>query len=171
MLQTSLPGYDPKESLASVHLPHPEVLWAQRSSQFDETKNLVYLTVNLPDIRELSLECALGPTKIAFKAECPTGSYYFEIEFFSEIIPEKSTRTLTAWSLFMVLFKKVRAEYWPRLTAEKDRHAHIRTDFDKWLGEDEQGGSESRDGEGLGVQHLFVFPKFSPSKISVRRRD
>ncbi|KAJ6607330.1 hypothetical protein B0H10DRAFT_2194960 [Mycena sp. CBHHK59/15] len=168
MLQTSLPGYDPKESLACdrplttrltiaefLYLkfcasPAPRGLWAQRSSQFDETKNLVYLTVNLP-ISENCLSNALSdPQKLPSKLNVQPGPNYFEIEFFSENSRE-STRTLTARSLFMVLFKKVRAEYWPRLTAEKDRHAHIRTDFDKWLGEDEQGGSESRDGEGLGV--------------------
>ncbi|KAJ7831924.1 hypothetical protein B0H14DRAFT_2450953 [Mycena olivaceomarginata] len=61
------------------------------------------------------------------------GSYYFEIDFFSKIIPEKSTRTLTARSLSMALCKKIHgAEYWPRLTAEIARNAHIKTNFEKW---------------------------------------
>jgi len=47
---------------------HPEVLWAQRSSESDETKNIVYLTINLPDIQESGLEYTLEPTKLVFRA-------------------------------------------------------------------------------------------------------
>ncbi|ANB14059.1 Sba1p [Sugiyamaella lignohabitans] len=41
--------------------------------------------------------------------------------------------------LFFVLRKKkASAEYWPRLTKEKKKHPFIKTDFDKWVDEDEQ---------------------------------
>lgn len=39
----------------------------------------------------------------------------------------------------MILRKKAaRAEYWPRLTKEKVRNQWIKTDFSKWVDEDEQ---------------------------------
>jgi len=48
---------------------HPEVLWAQRSSDTDEEKNILYVTVNLPDIKESSLEYNLTLKSISFKAK------------------------------------------------------------------------------------------------------
>lgn len=68
---------------------HPEVLWAQRSSETDEEKvryyiivfqfnlahcwclfqNFLYVTINLPDIVESSLEYTLTATSISFKAK------------------------------------------------------------------------------------------------------
>jgi hypothetical protein len=34
--------------------------------------------------------------------------------------------------------KDVEQEYWPRLTKEKSKNAYIKTDFSKWVDEDEQ---------------------------------
>ncbi|KAK7064686.1 CS domain-containing protein [Favolaschia claudopus] len=131
---------------------HPEVLWAQRSSESDETKNILYLTINLPDIQEDSLKYTLEPTKISFEATSgndktgQTKKYAFNLDFFSEIIPEKSSKKLSTRSLYLVLRKKEQqAEYWPRLTKEKVKNAYIKTDFSKWVDEDEQLGQEEKD--------------------------
>lgn len=72
---------------------HPEVLWAQRSSETDEAKvrvffrsliisvvatttdasndyqNILYLTINLPDIIESSLKVNLTATGISLEAK------------------------------------------------------------------------------------------------------
>jgi len=71
---------------------HPEVLWAQRSSETDAEKvcpnfhhlitcitdnyhlaiarqNIVFLTVNLTDIDESTLKYELKPREISFQAE------------------------------------------------------------------------------------------------------
>ena len=72
---------------------HPEVLWAQRSSDTDATKvrtfiasmsvaiverllhtdhltqNVLYVKVNLPDIQGVSIVYDLKPTSISFKAK------------------------------------------------------------------------------------------------------
>ncbi|KAF7319932.1 CS domain-containing protein [Mycena kentingensis (nom. inval.)] len=126
---------------------HPEVLWAQRSSESDETKNIVYFTINLPDVDESSLKLSIEPTKISFAATSgneKTGStkdYAFELEFFKEIVPEKSGKKITTRSIALILRKKdMDAEYWPRLTKEKVKSAYIKTDFAKWVDEDEQDG-------------------------------
>ncbi|KAL1663565.1 HSP20-like chaperone [Schizophyllum commune] len=131
---------------------HPEVLWAQRSSETDETKNVLYVTINLPDIQENTLQLDLQPTKISFKAKAGDAAkgiqerdYAFDLDFFAEIVPESSSHKLTSRSLVLNLRKKeAKAEYWPRLTKEKVRSQFIKTDFSKWVDEDEQ------DGEGAG---------------------
>ncbi|KAF6766450.1 HSP20-like chaperone [Ephemerocybe angulata] len=125
---------------------HPEVLWAQRSSETDPAKNVIYLTVNVPDIQPESLEYNLTPTSIHFKAKSgdparniPEREYQFDLDFFAEVIPEESTKKLSSRSLYLVLRKKeAKEEYWPRLTKEKVRNAFIKTDFSKWVDEDEQ---------------------------------
>lgn len=41
----------------------------------------------------------------------------------------------------MVILKKdKKLEYWPRLTKEKAKNAFLKTDFSKWVDEDEQDG-------------------------------
>jgi len=124
---------------------HPEVLWAQRSSTSDDKKNIVYLTVNLPDIVESSLVYSLTPSELSFKAKAGSAShaneYAFSITFFEDVIPEDSTKALTSRHFVVVLRKKEKkAEYWPRLTKNKIKTAFVKTDFDKWVDEDEQDG-------------------------------
>ncbi|KAG9314725.1 HSP20-like chaperone [Chiua virens] len=132
---------------------HPEVLWAQRSSTSDPAKNIIYLTVNLPDIVESSLKYALEPKSISFKAHCNNVAtdYAFDLEFFAEIDPDKSSVRLTSRSLLLVLHKKeMQSEFWPRLTKEKIKTPFIKTDFNKWVDEDEQDGNPNIDEDLVG---------------------
>ncbi|KAF8887773.1 HSP20-like chaperone [Infundibulicybe gibba] len=129
---------------------HPEVLWAQRSSESDEAKNVLYMTVNLPDIQESTLQYDLQPTKLTLKTKTGDPSkgiqvkeFEFELEFFAEVVPELSTKKLTTRSFNLTLRKKEKkTEYWPRLTKEKVKNAFLKTDFSKWVDEDEQDGAE-----------------------------
>ncbi|QRW05777.1 heat shock protein HSP20-like chaperone [Ceratobasidium sp. AG-Ba] len=127
---------------------HPEVLWAQRSSDSDPAKNIVYLTVNLPDIKAETLKYDLTADKVSFKAISSSGGsdreYAFELPLFGEVIPEESKHSLTTRHLVAVLRKKEnKLEYWPRLTKEKIRYQYIKTDFSKWVDEDEQDGDKA----------------------------
>ncbi|KAI0318000.1 HSP20-like chaperone [Amylostereum chailletii] len=125
---------------------HPEVLWAQRSSEFDEDKNILFVTINLPDIIPDSLDYKLEPTKISFKARAGDSKkgieekdYAFSFDLFKEVVPEKSIQRLNSRSLALTLRKAEKElEYWPRLTKEKIRSQFLKTDFSKWVDEDEQ---------------------------------
>lgn len=60
------------------------------------------------------------------------------------IISQESSQSLTSRHLALRLRKKeLKAEYWPRLTKEKVRNAFIKTDFSKWVDEDEQDGEKA----------------------------
>ncbi|KAL0950607.1 hypothetical protein HGRIS_007398 [Hohenbuehelia grisea] len=130
---------------------HPEILWAQRSSATEEAKNIVYLTINLPDINESTLEYDLQPTKLTFKTKAGSAAteikdYAFSIDLFAEVDPEHSAKRLNTRDLSLVLRKKeAKAEFWPRLTANKLKTPFIKTDFSKWVDEDEQDGEEKID--------------------------
>ncbi|KAI0045740.1 HSP20-like chaperone [Auriscalpium vulgare] len=122
---------------------HPEVLWAQRSSETDEEKNVLFVTVNLPNIVKSTFDFKLEPTKIALKARAGVDAeqkdYEFSIDLYKEIDVEKSTQRLTSRALILTLRKATaELEYWPRLTKEKLRTQFIKTDFSKWVDEDEQ---------------------------------
>ena len=57
---------------------------------------------------------------------------------------QTSNKSLTSRSLQLLLRKKEKkAEYWPRLTKEKVRNAFLKTDFSKWVDEDEQDGDKA----------------------------
>merc|ERR1712034_81352 len=104
----------------------PEVLWAQRSSA---TKG---------DLTSTSLKFESTVQGDASKG-IEGHKYTFNIDFFENILPAESKQHLTSKCLYLVLRKeKKQEEYWPRLTKEKVRLHNVKTDFDKWVDEDEQ---------------------------------
>ncbi|KAN0065882.1 p23 chaperone protein wos2 [Thecaphora frezii] len=136
----------------------PEILWAQRSSDHEPEKNVVYLTINvsnLPAAPETKFD--LTSTGFEFHAKVGDASkgivnkeYAFKLDFFAEIDVENSKHILTSKSLYAVLRKmEAKLEYWPRLTKDKVRLHNVKTDFDKWVDEDEQAGNDE-DLAGLG---------------------
>ncbi|KAF5355825.1 hypothetical protein D9756_003992 [Leucocoprinus leucothites] len=132
---------------------HPEILWAQRSSEVDEAKNVIYLTVNLPDIHEATMKYTLTENALNFKAVAGADKehekeYEFDLAFFDEI---KSSKKFNSRALDLRLQKKNnKAEYWPSLTKQKNRF--VKTNFERWVDEDEQDGEPENDldFEGMG---------------------
>lgn len=116
------------------------------------------LTINVPNLpAPPATKFDLTSSGFTFSASVGDASkgieakeYAFQLDFFDEIDVSASRHTLTSKSLYAVLRKKtVQAEYWPRLTKDKVRLHNVKTDFDKWVDEDEQEG-EVEDVAGLG---------------------
>ncbi|KAJ9118662.1 hypothetical protein QFC22_003882 [Naganishia vaughanmartiniae] len=131
---------------------HPEILYAQRSSETDAEKNIIYVTIQAPDVQgepELKIE----PTKISFHAKTgdaskgvPEREYEFALDLYDEIIPEETKKSVSSRAIVLILRKKqMQAEFWPRLTKEKVKNNWIKTDFSKWVDEDEQEEAEEVD--------------------------
>lgn len=130
----------------------PTVLWAQRSSDSEADKNIILLTVEITDPKDLHID--LKPTHLTVKADSSTYEdthYDLKIDFYDEIDPEKSKiNTENGAHLFFVLSKKkLQEEYWPRLTKEKLKYHYIKTDFDKWVDEDEQDEVAEDENDGM----------------------
>jgi len=126
----------------------PEVLWAQRSSNVDPDKNFVYLTINVPDVPKENIKLDLKPTGISFEGRSDTlkKTYHLEIEFHAEIDPAESKIHHTARDVEMKLRKKELGEaYWPRLLKDTKKAHFLKTDFDKWVDEDEQNEAPEDD--------------------------
>ncbi|OCK86482.1 HSP20-like chaperone [Lepidopterella palustris CBS 459.81] len=125
----------------SLEVLTPEVLWAQRSSASDEAKNYIFLTIVCADVPEADTKISLEPTKLVFTGTSSTKkvTYHVELEFFAEIEPKESKINNTGRDIELVLRKKELKEgYWPRLLKESRKLHFLKTDFEKWVDEDEQ---------------------------------
>jgi len=121
----------------------PEVTWAQRSSKTDPEKNFIYLTISVPDVSTSAMKLDMKPTALTFTghSESKKATYHVELEFYEEIDPDKSQVKHSARDVEIKLQKKELKEvYWPRLLKDKAKVHFLKTDFDKWVDEDEQDG-------------------------------
>eukprot|EP01065_Artemidia_motanka_P012119 TRINITY_DN16626_c0_g1_i1.p1 TRINITY_DN16626_c0_g1~~TRINITY_DN16626_c0_g1_i1.p1 ORF type:complete len:208 (+),score=46.99 TRINITY_DN16626_c0_g1_i1:72-695(+) len=119
----------------------PEVLWAQRSNKTEAAKNFIYLTISVPDVQASKLKLDLKPTSLTFTGHSDSlkRDYHVELEFYGEIDTQESKINHTAKNIEMVLRKKeLKEEFWPRLLKDAKKVHFLKTDFDKWVDEDEQ---------------------------------
>ncbi|TFB04612.1 Protein wos2 [Trichoderma ghanense] len=126
----------------------PEVLWAQRSSATDASKNFIYLTISVPDVPKEDLKLDIKPTSVTFTGTSATlkKTYHVELELYAEIDPAESRVNHTAKNIEMKLQKKeLKEEYWPRLLKSSQKLHFLKTDFDKWVDEDEQNEAADDD--------------------------
>lgn len=126
----------------------PEVLWAQRSSSVDAEKNYIHLTISVPDVPKESFKLDLKPTSLTFSGTSNTlkRDYHLNLEFYDEIDVENSKVHHTARNVELVLRKKeLKEEFWPRLLKEPKKLQFVKTDFDRWVDEDEQNEAPEDD--------------------------
>jgi len=137
----------------STQTVHPEVLWAQRSSNEDAARNIVYVTITAPDVPKSALQLDIQPTKLIFSGLSSTKkvTYAGELEFYGEIDPAESKVNHTGRDIELVLRKKeLKEEYWPRLLKGSAKVHWLKTDFNKWVDEDEQNEKEDEEAPGMG---------------------
>ncbi|PVI08574.1 HSP20-like chaperone [Periconia macrospinosa] len=119
----------------------PEVTWAQRSSATEPEKNYIFLTIVATDVPETDKQLDLTETKLSFKGTSTSKkvTYAVDLEFFAEIDPKESKIHHTGRDIELVLRKKeLKEEYWPRLLKDNKKMHFLKTNFDKWVDEDEQ---------------------------------
>jgi len=119
----------------------PEVLWAQRSSSTDAEKNFIYLTITVPDVQKSNLKLDVKSQSLTFSGHSDSlkRDYHVELEFFGEIEESATKVNHTAKNIALVLRKKeLKEEFWPRLLKDNKKVHFLKTDFDKWVDEDEQ---------------------------------
>ncbi|KOS22316.1 Protein wos2 [Escovopsis weberi] len=128
--------------------PLDPVLWAQRSSVSDATKNYVYLTLNVPDVDKSDLKLDLKPGSLTFTGASRTlkRNYHVELVFYADIDTQNSVTHHTGKNIELKLQKKdLGEEYWPRLLKDAKKVHFLKTDFDKWVDEDEQNEAPEED--------------------------
>lgn len=138
--------------------PSHTVLWAQRSSSTDPEKNFVYVTISVPDVPASNLKLELKPTGLTFTGHSDTlkKTYHLELELFAEIDDKASQVHHTGKNVELKLQKKeLNEEFWPRLLKDKKKVHFLRTDFDKWVDEDEQNEAADEDFSQFGGMGKF----------------
>ncbi|OAX80738.1 hypothetical protein ACJ72_04922 [Emergomyces africanus] len=131
----------------------PEVLWAQRSSNTDPEKNILYVHLGVPDVSPSSAKLSLTPTSVSFSGHSDTKKvdYKVDLELYGEIDVDNSKSHHSPRGVDLVLRKKeVKEEYWPRFLKESKKVHFLKTDFDKWVDEDEQNTAADDDYGNLG---------------------
>jgi len=136
----------------------PEVLWAQRSNKDDAAKNYIILTISVPDVPKESLKLDLKPTGLTFTghSESLKQTYHLDLEFYAEIDVEESKTKHSGKNVEMILRKaEAKEEFWPRLLKDAKKVHFLKTNFDKWVDEDEQEEAPEEDlsqmgGPGMG---------------------
>ncbi|KAK8086854.1 hypothetical protein PG994_001828 [Apiospora phragmitis] len=113
----------------------PQVLWAQRSSNTDPEKNFIYLTIVVPDVKKDNLKLDLKSDSLNFQDRHVENS---KINHTSRNIEIKLRK------------KELKEEYWPRLLKESKKLQFLKTDFDKWVDEDEQNEAPEEDFSNFG---------------------
>ncbi|OJZ84649.1 hypothetical protein ASPFODRAFT_209134 [Aspergillus luchuensis CBS 106.47] len=141
---------------------HPEVTWAQRSSDSDPERNYLYVSIKAADVARSDATLDIKPTNVTFTGNSKKGvKYHVSLDLFAEIDPENSKVNHSDREVELVLRKKeLKEEYWPRLLKTTQKIHFLKTNFDKWVDEDEQdevneddyannfGGFEGLGGEG-----------------------
>jgi hypothetical protein len=128
-----------------------------------------------------SFKLDLKPAGLTFTGHSDTlkKTYHLELEFYAEI-DEKATKVNhTGKNVELKLQKKELNEaYWPRLLKEAKKVHFLRTDFDKWVDEDEQNEAAEEDmsqfGGGMGKQSRVLAPPALPPPLrlfEVRRTN
>lgn len=119
----------------------PEVTWAQRSSSSEAEKNHVFLAIMVPDVSPQNIKLDVQPGSLDFTgySESKKANYHVHLDFYKEIDPSASKTNHTSRAVEFVLQKKdLEVEYWPRLLKDAKKVHFLKTDFDKWVDEDEQ---------------------------------
>ncbi|GAB7361715.1 hypothetical protein MBLNU230_g1762t1 [Neophaeotheca triangularis] len=126
----------------------PEVLWAQRSSATEPEKNVILLTISVPDVDPKKMELDIQPTYLKFSGYSATVKVNYEVklDFYAEIEPKETRLNHNSSKIEMVLQKaEAKEEYWPRLLKDKVKVHFLKTDFNKWVDEDEQNEEPEAD--------------------------
>jgi len=124
----------------------PEVLWAQRSSKTEVEKNFLYVTITVPDVKEPKIKVESQSLTFSGYSESLKRAYALKLEFYAEIDESATKINHTAKNIQFVLRKKeLKEEFWPRLLKDAKKVHFLKTDFDKWVDEDEQDEAPEED--------------------------
>jgi len=118
----------------------PEVTWAQRSSDSDPERNYLYVNIKAAEVPKADATLSITEKNVSFKGTSRKGvTYDVSLDLFAEIDPENSKVNHTDRDVELVLRKKeLKEEFWPRLLESKQKMHFLKTNFDKWVDEDEQ---------------------------------
>ncbi|KAL9968162.1 hypothetical protein ACROYT_G026502 [Oculina patagonica] len=122
--------------MGEVKTLSPPTRWAQR-------KDKVFLTIEVADCQTPEIKLESQTLHFSAKGGNEQKIYALDLEFFNEVIPEKSKQHITAREITFIIMKKEEGPYWPRLHKEGKKPSFLHTDFNKWRDEDDSEGEDT----------------------------
>ncbi|KAJ7390020.1 Prostaglandin E synthase 3 (Cytosolic) [Desmophyllum pertusum] len=119
--------------MGEVKTLSPSTRWAQR-------KDRVFLTIEVEDCQTPEIKLDSQALHFSAKGGKEQKMYSFDLEFYGQVIPEKSKQRITAREVTFNIMKKEEGPYWPRLHKEGKKPSFLHTDFSKWKDEDDSEG-------------------------------
>lgn len=95
-----------------------------------------------------SLKLDVKDQSIAFSGRSDTlkRAYHLDLELYDVVDPDQTKILHTGMKIEVKLQKKeLSEEFWPRLTKDKAKYHFLKTDFDRWVDEDEQDEAAEED--------------------------
>jgi hypothetical protein len=132
----------------------PTVLWAQRPDR-------LYLTIELWEAENVKMAFP-DSTHFSFEAQSGQQAYKLSLEFYGAVKTTFATAAedeagdvksvITNRHITLEVMKESSGAYWPRLLKASGKNHFIKTDFDKWVDEDELHATPENDfGGGMGA--------------------
>ncbi|TDL21763.1 TPR-like protein [Rickenella mellea] len=101
----------------------PRVLWAQESSETDDAKNRINITVHLPDIIESTIHCEVTNSTISFEARVGKNEdgdrHVFSCTFYADVVSEDMKTSSEPKFFFIILPKAKKGVPWPFLARQR----------------------------------------------------
>ncbi|CAH1106035.1 unnamed protein product [Psylliodes chrysocephalus] len=139
----------------------PFVYWAQN-------ENSLFIKVDLKDVK--APEITLEKRKLYFQSKGIGAqglkNYEFSIDFHSDLDENSKNVKLTDHKLDLTLFKAEKG-WWPRLTAQPQKPAWLKIDFDKWQSE-EDAEEEVRD---IREDYPGLYEQLQKEELGYRKED
>ncbi|XP_033116571.1 co-chaperone protein daf-41-like [Anneissia japonica] len=115
---------------------HPQTLWAQR-------KDKLYITISVEDFNSSKVEMTDDQLIVEGKGGAEQKLYKLDFKFYGQINEEKSHVKRSSREVFITIVKKESGPYWPRLLSDKTKLSYLKTDFNRWVDEDDSDDEDS----------------------------
>ncbi|TDL18808.1 hypothetical protein BD410DRAFT_830680 [Rickenella mellea] len=165
----------------------PSVLWAQQTSETDERKNRINITINLPDIIESTVNCVVTKSTISFNAKIRSSvegvPYAFNCNLYAEVQAENIRTVLSPQFFSIALPKMTGGVHWPHLMRRmkqmisaqqmtKPKHVPLgEAEIEQVVANLERGVRINRDGNPVRREDLYSMVSHDQSPIAVPGTD
>lgn len=119
----------------------------------------------MPNVPKDKLKLDIQDQSVTFTGFSDTlkKTYHVELPLFGVIDPAETKIQHTDMKIDIKLQKKeLKEEYWPRLLKEAKKVHFLKTDFDRWVDEDEQDEAADEDFSKFGGMGEYRAPLVSP---------
>ncbi|XP_072938000.1 very-long-chain (3R)-3-hydroxyacyl-CoA dehydratase [Epargyreus clarus] len=148
--------------------PSPFVYWAQ-------TLKTVSLRIDLKNVENPSVNVTENQIKFSTKGTGARGDchYAFDLHLYQQIVHEPPEENVVNVRVFEnrvdIVLTKLQPTWWPRLTAEPQKPAWLKINFDLWKSED--GGDSEEEVRDVMTDYPGMYDKLHKEELGYRKEE